>query len=383
MKLLKLLSVVGARPNFMKIAPLIRAFRKYPQVNHFLVHTGQHYDSNMSDVFFRELDIPCPEINLEVKSGSHAIQTARIMEGLEPILLHEKPDLVIVVGDVNSTMAAAIVAKKLCIPVAHVEAGLRSFDSRMPEEINRKLTDAISDFLFTPSPDADENLLKEGVNKKNIFQVGNCMIDTLFFELKKLEKKKQPIDFSEPLSLEGRGHGEGDPHRYAVLTLHRPSNVDNPKVFKNLLETFGKISKKIPIQFPIHPRTMERMKHFGLSTAKDITLLDPLSYVDFLKLYKNAAFVITDSGGIQEETTVLQIPCITLRENTERPITVTHGTNHLVGINQKKILKTVDTILKNKTRKTTKICHWDGKTAERIAKILVEKLGGSKRGERE
>ena len=358
MKSLKLLSVVGARPNFMKIAPLIRALKKHPQVKHFLVHTGQHYDPSMSDVFFRELDIPRPDINLEVKSGSHSVQTARVMEGLEPILLLEKPDAVIVVGDVNSTMAAAITAKKLGLPVAHVEAGLRSFDPRMPEEINRKLTDAISDFLFTPSPDGDENLLKEGVNKKNIFQVGNCMIDTLFFELNKLNKEKQ----TKPAE------------RYAVLTLHRPSNVDDPKILKNLLDTLGTISKKLPIRFPIHPRTLERMKQFGLTAALEITLMEPQGYVEFLKLYRNAALVITDSGGIQEETTALQIPCITLRDNTERPVTVTHGSNQLVGTNPEKILKAVDAVLKNKTRKISKIRHWDGKASERIAKILVRKL---------
>jgi UDP-N-acetylglucosamine 2-epimerase (non-hydrolysing) len=317
----------------MKIAPIMEEMAKYPeQFQQVLVHTGQHYDVNMSRIFFEELGIPRPDLYLGVGSGSHAEQTARIMVEFEKVVSGERPDLVVVVGDVNSTMACAIVAAKLWVPVAHVEAGLRSFDRRMPEEINRVVTDALSDYLFTTCQDANENLRQEGIPEEKIFFVGNVMIDTL------LKHKEQASALAVP------GQYGLEPGKYAVVTLHRPSNVDEPTVLKGILETLGEIAKRLPVIFPAHPRTQERIREFGLgdlvqSPKLPVTrssgeeqeskawLMEPLGYLEFLGLMADAGLVLTDSGGIQEETTILGVPCLTLRENTERPITVTEGTN--------------------------------------------------------
>jgi len=372
---MKLFLIAGARPNFMKIAPIIRAIKKHNNHNkNFpiqckLVHTGQHYDHEMSSTFFNDLSIPEPDIHLNVGSGTHAEQTGKVMIGLEKILLKEKSNLVMVVGDVNSTLAGALTAAKLHIPVAHVEAGLRSYDRRMPEEINRLLTDSISDYLFTPTEEANKNLIKEGIPPEKIHFVGDIMIDNLFFNLKKADKSK----IVEKLRLNSS---------YTLLTLHRPSNVDEKKKLKNIFQALNKISQKIPIVFPAHPRTKKRIEEFGLKNYLDrrIKLIEPLGFLDFLKLMKGAQFVITDSGGIQEETTVLQIPCLTLRDTTERPITITNGTNTLCGNDPKKIIKEVEKILKGKKKKIKSLEFWDGKTAERIIKILVTKPNLNKGG---
>ena len=363
--MIKILNIVGARPNFMKIAPIVREMRRREKdFLPLIVHTGQHYDAAMSDSFFADLDIPAPDFHLEVGSGSHAVQTARIMTAFEPVVLQEKPDWVLVVGDVNSTIACALVCAKLGIKVAHVEAGLRSRDRTMPEEINRILTDAISDLLLTTSPDADENLKNEGIAAEKIKFVGNVMIDSLFYNLKKADAS----GVREDLNLNGKD--------YAVLTLHRPSNVDEKNVFSGLLEALVKIGEKLPVVFPVHPRTKARISEFGFAAAvenSNIKLVEPLGYLDFMRLYSGARLVLTDSGGLQEETTALGIPCLTLRENTERPITIELGTNHLVGTNPEKIKQTAFEILdNNQTAKDKKIPPlWDGRAAERICKQLI------------
>ena len=361
---MKIISVVGARPNFMKIAPIIKAIQKKKNLTNILVHTGQHYDKKMSKLFFDELDIPKPDINMEVGSDTHAQQTAKIMTGFEKILINHKPDLVLVVGDVNSTMACAITAAKLNIPVGHIEAGLRSFDRTMPEEINRLVTDSISDFLFTTSADADQNLKKEGVPAKKIFLVGNVMIDTLIANTRKAKSSR----IMNRLALK-----ESD---FALVTLHRPSNVDEKNDLKNIIEIFLQLQKHTKIVFPIHPRTRLKMKEFGLlKKTKDFSRLiftEPLGYLDFLNLMMHCRMVFTDSGGIQEETSVLRIPCLTLRENTERPITVTHGTNVLVGLDRQRILREAERILHGQGKKGKDIPFWDGQAAKRIAGILAE-----------
>ncbi|MCS6873846.1 MAG: UDP-N-acetylglucosamine 2-epimerase (non-hydrolyzing) [Pyrinomonadaceae bacterium] len=364
--MLKVLNVVGARPNFMKIAPIMKIMKK--QESDFLpllVHTGQHYDFSMSEAFFKELEIPEPDFYLGVGSASHAVQTAKIMIAFEEVVTKEKPNWVVVVGDVNSTIACALVCAKLGIKVAHVEAGLRSRDRTMPEEINRILTDAISDLLFTTCEEANENLKAEGISAEKIEFVGNVMIDSLFFGLEKAKKSK----IRENLGIEGID--------YAVLTLHRPSNVDNEENFKQLLEALIEISRKIPIIFPAHPRTKTNMEKFGLEKAlnsSQIRLIEPLSYFDFLNLFSGAKFVMTDSGGLQEETTALAIPCLTLRENTERMITVEMGTNELVGTNPERIVAKAFEILDGKFEKVGKTPPlWDGKTAERICNALLRR----------
>jgi UDP-N-acetylglucosamine 2-epimerase (non-hydrolysing) len=354
----KILLIAGARPNFMKIAPLIHELQK-TNFSWKLVHTGQHYDAKLSDIFFTELNIPKPDYNLEVGSGSHAIQTAKIMEKFEPICIKEKPDLVIVVGDVNSTIACALVAKKLNIKVAHVEAGLRSFDNNMPEEINRKLTDCISDYLFVSEESGLRNLKNEGIDKEKIFFVGNIMIDSLFNNLEKINKSDASKVYNE---------------KYCILTLHRPSNVDNKDELKLLLFELIKISKLIKIIWPIHPRTKKNLLDLGLDNIineSNIILKDPIGYIDFLNLVKNSTFVLTDSGGLQEETTYLNIPCLTLRENTERPSTIDIGTNTL--LNKNEIIGNINLILAGKYKKGSIPQLWDGKTAERIIKILRDK----------
>ena len=361
--MLKVLNIVGARPNFMKIAPIVREMqRRENDFQPLIVHTGQHYDAAMSDSFFADLGIPKPDFHLEVGSASHAVQTARIMTAFEPVVLQEKPDWVLVVGDVNSTIACALVCAKLGIKVAHVEAGLRSRDRTMPEEINRILTDAISDLLLTTSQDADENLKAEGVSEDKIKFVGNVMIDSLFYSLKLAEKSK----VRENLDLIEKD--------YAVLTLHRPSNVDNEKTFGGLLDALILISEKLPIIFPVHPRTKANIEKFGLAEKvanSNIRLIEPLGYLDFMRLYSGAKIVLTDSGGLQEETTALSIPCLTLRENTERPITISHGTNHLVGTNPERIERAASEILNQPLTKDKKIPPlWDGHAAERICDTL-------------
>jgi len=362
--MIKVLNIVGARPNFMKIAPIVREMRRRDgDFLPLIVHTGQHYDAAMSDSFFADLDIPAPDFHLEVGSASHAVQTARIMTAFEPVVLQEKPDWVLVVGDVNSTIACALVCAKLGIKVAHVEAGLRSRDRTMPEEINRILTDAISDLLLTTSPDADENLKSEGIAADKIKFVGNVMIDSLFYNLKKAETS--PV--RENLNLNGK--------KYAVVTLHRPSNVDEKNIFQGLLEALARIGEKLPVIFPVHPRTKARISEFGFAETienSNVKLVEPLGYLDFMRLYSGAALVLTDSGGLQEETTALGIPCLTLRENTERPITIQLGTNNLVGTNPEKIKQTAFEILENnQNSKDKKIPPlWDGRAAERICNEL-------------
>lgn len=393
----KWILVAGARPNFMKIAPLIRAIHAFNDLNSdiikpLLVHTGQHYDANMSDAFFNDLGLPEPDINLGIGSGSHGEQTGRVLIEFENVLFQEEPDLVIVVGDINSTIACTLAAVKLHIPVAHVEAGLRSFDRRMPEEINRIVTDALSDYLFTPSEDGDENLFKEGISQEKIYLVGDIMVDSLLFNLERAKK----TDILERLGLRRKSltdHCQLTTD-YCLLTLHRPSNVDNKESFTRIVQGLLQVSSKIPIIFPMHPRTQKQIKMFGLESdfvfhrAPDLRLedyydrqgvkrkihsFDPVGYLDFLNLMANSKLVLTDSGGIQEETTVLEIPCITLRDTTERPITLTEGTNVLVKDDPKKIVEETSKILNGNSKKGKCPSLWDGHTAERIVKILAGK----------
>lgn len=349
--------VVGARPNFMKAGPVVAGLQNFPGVRQSIVHTGQHYDINMSDVFFAELRIPKPDINLQVGSGTHAQQTANIMIGFETFVLEEKPDLAVVYGDVNSTIAAALVCAKLLIPVAHVEAGLRSFDMTMPEEINRILTDRIADLLFTPSVDGNENLLREGIPEQKIRLVGNVMIDSLVQLLPKVESYKQ----------------QGLPDRYALVTMHRPSNVDNSEFLGKLLQALKNIAQDISVVFPIHPRTRQRLLEYGFNINEygGIKFTEPLSYLQFLALQSQAAVVITDSGGIQEETTYLGIPCITMRENTERPITTTLGTNVLIGNSTSQLCAAVKKAVYGHRPQRIIPPLWDGHTAERIAESIT------------
>jgi UDP-N-acetylglucosamine 2-epimerase (non-hydrolysing) len=359
---MKILLIVGARPNFMKVGPVFFALKNTPEFEPLLIHTGQHYDKNLSKIFFQELGFPEPDRYLGVGSGTHARQTARIMIEFEKVLFEEMPDLIMVAGDVNSTIACALDAAKLHIPVAHLEAGLRSFDMTMPEEINRILTDAISRILLTPSIDANENLLREGIPKERIFFVGNAMIDSL----RKYEKLADQSVILEKLGLKNESYG--------VITLHRPSNVDIKDNLEKILSAFEIIEKSLPLVFPIHPRARKQIESFGLLTKvesmKNLLLIDPVGYLDFLHLEKHAKIVLTDSGGIQEETTVLGIPCLTLRKNTERPITIKNGTNELVGTNPEKIIESTERILAGQHKVGSIPQYWDGKTALRVAKVL-------------
>jgi len=361
---LKILNIVGARPNLVKMGPLLREMGKHPEIKALLVHTGQHYDERLSDVFFRQMGIPEPDVNLGVGSGSHAWQTAEILKGIEPILLEHRPDLVLVVGDVNSTVAASLAAAKLGIPVAHVESGLRSFDRSMPEEINRILTDALADYLFVTEEDAVENLLREGRPRTSIHLVGNVMIDALrhFLPLAKNSKLTTELGLTQ-------GNGSGF-QPFAVLTLHRPSNVDSPETLERLLEVIEEISRRLPIIFPVHPRTQTMIARLGRENSSQLKLIPPASYLDFLSLLSRAAFVLTDSGGIQEETTALGVPCLTLRENTERPVTVVQGTNEIVGLDSSKIRAAVDAILAGKWKTGSLPELWDGHASERIIDVL-------------
>ena len=362
---MKILHVVGARPNFMKIAPVIKALVNKKGVRQILVHTGQHYDTNMSAIFFAQLGIPASDINLGVGSGSHAVQTAQIMTRLENVLLEENPDMVLVPGDVNSTLAAALVCAKLLIPIGHVEAGLRSFDRTMPEEINRLVTDQIADLLFTPSIDGDENLIREGIAPEKIHFVGNVMIDTLVRLLPEARLRWPAL--CSTLKIED--------HPYVLVTLHRPSNVDEPMMLAKIMETLEDISKKIHIIFSIHPRTRARIAESGLRISENrrFQMIEPLGYMDFLSLQQRAKLVITDSGGIQEETTYLGVPCLTVRENTERPVTVSIGTNILVGQDMSRLRSEVDRILDGGVKRCAVPSLWDGKASERIADIIVSR----------
>lgn len=362
--MIKVINVVGARPNFMKVAPIVEAMkRREREFTPLVVHTGQHYDAAMSDAFFRDLDLPQPDVYLGVGSASHAAQTAAVMERFEPVVIEHKPDWVLVVGDVNSTLACALVCAKLGVKVAHVEAGLRSRDRTMPEEINRLLTDQIADLLLTPSADANENLLAEGIPEARIRLVGNVMIDSL---IKHLPRAQESDAVRKDLQL----------NEYAVLTLHRPSNVDDPTTLKRILEAIEEISKRIPVVFPVHPRAkkmiLELPSSERLASVPGLWFIHPLGYLDFLGLYSRARLVLTDSGGIQEETSFLGIPCLTLRENTERPITVTVGTNRIVGNDPEKIITAAFDALDANTNKVATIPLWDGRTAERIVDELLK-----------
>lgn len=393
---LKILSVVGARPNFMKVAAICDAVKEFNQlslgeeIQHVLIHTGQHYDANMSDFFFNDLELPKPDLFLGVGSASHSEQTAKIMERFEGVLLKEKPKIVIVVGDVNSTLACALVTKKTCcsgaregasyIPsLAHVEAGLRSFDRTMPEEINRIVTDSVSDYLFTTEESANRNLVSEGAPQQKIHFVGNVMIDTL---LRHRTKAKESTILSDLQLSNGAGA-----KAFAILTLHRPSNVDDKETFSRMLEAFLEISKRMPVIFPAHPRTLKRIQEADLAdyfvdhfmegpepwdSRVRIRLVPPLGYLDFLSLMSEAKIVLTDSGGIQEETTILGVPCITLRENTERPVTLEDGTNVLVGSNPELIVKEFTKISNGQVKGHSSPKYWDGHAAKRILKVLVD-----------
>jgi UDP-N-acetylglucosamine 2-epimerase (non-hydrolysing) len=368
---MKILHVVGARPNFMKVAPILAELRKHPGAEQVLVHTGQHYDEKMSDVFFQDLGMPAPDVHLGVGSGSHAQQTAKVMVAIEPVLVDHRPDIVVLAGDVNSTLAVALVASKLGIRIAHVEAGLRSRDWTMPEEVNRVLTDRLSDLLFTPSRDGDENLAREGIDPARVHFVGNVMIDSLRAAL--------------PRARESRIHAQlGVPERaYALATLHRPSNVDEPELLAKVLGALAEVAARLPIVFPIHPRTRARLSADAnlrdrAASARGLQLVDPLGYLDFLALVADAQFVLTDSGGIQEETTALGVPCLTLRENTERPVTVEVGTNTLVGTDPAQIVPQSIAVLEGRGKKGRIPELWDGRAAERIARILVDARRGAR-----
>jgi UDP-N-acetylglucosamine 2-epimerase (non-hydrolysing) len=394
--MMKLMLVAGARPNFMKIAALIEAIEAHNsaggRINYVLVHTGQHYDDRMSEVFFRELGLPEADVNLGVGSSSHASQTAAIMTKFEPVLLHERPDVLVIVGDVNSTVACSLVASKTVYPskhgchsrpiIAHVEAGLRSFDRSMPEEINRVVTDTLSDFLFITEKTAEENLIREGVDQRKIHFVGNTMVDTLL----RHSVKAADSDILRRLGISSKSELDGTVSPYGVVTLHRPSNVDHYETFRGILEALAVLGKTMPVFFPVHPRTIARMREFEIASSinfksvadgdsraaslRGIVALEPLSYFDFLCLISKARIVLTDSGGIQEETTVLGIPCLTLRENTERPVTITEGTNVLVGTNKEAIVRhALKKIGKTETPKRPEL--WDGHAADRIIDILT------------
>jgi UDP-N-acetylglucosamine 2-epimerase (non-hydrolysing) len=349
----------------MKIAPLMEAYRRSPSIEPLLVHTGQHYDEALSDLFFNQLGIPRPDINLEIGSGSHAVQTAEIMKAFEPVVLDRKPDAVLVVGDVNSTIACGLVAVKLGIRLIHVEAGLRSRDWTMPEEINRILTDRISDFLFCTEQNGVDNLLGEGIDRKKVFLVGNVMIDTLLRHREKADRSR----ILATLKLE--------PRRYAVLTLHRPANVDDPAIFGRILDALEVIQRDLPIVFPVHPRTKKNLTGSALGQRvegmKSLRLVEPLGYLDFLKLMSESRLVLTDSGGIQEETTILKLPCLTLRDNTERPSTVEAGGNQIVGRDPQRILAAYRKIVQGPPVEIKTPPLWDGHAAERIVRILAEK----------
>ncbi|OGC22888.1 UDP-N-acetylglucosamine 2-epimerase [candidate division WOR-1 bacterium RIFOXYB2_FULL_42_35] len=361
----KIISVVGARPNFMKLAPVARELDRHKnKLRHLILHTGQHYDKNMSKIFFEELDIPKPQINLGVGSGGHGQQTGMIMAKFEKVCYKEKPDLVLVYGDINSTMAAALVSRKLHIPVAHIEAGFRAHDLTIPEEVNRLVTDVVSDYLFSISAEETKNLRLEGIGRDKIFEVGDIMADSLLF----FKRKALTLQTWASLGLKQRG--------YALLTLHRPSNVDDRNVLKNIFAAIKKIAQKIPVVFPVHPRTRKMIQQFDLDGVKNIKFIPPLGYLDFLSLLMSSGFVLTDSGGVQLEASVLNLPCLTLRKVVERKSTLASGTNVLVGNNASKIVGEAGKIIIDfgKRKPVKKLPWiWDGKTAQRIVRILIEK----------
>jgi len=359
----KILLIVGARPNFMKMAPLYFELTRAEGFEPVIVHTGQHYDYAMSQAFFEDLQLPESHHYLGVGSGSHAEQTAKVMIEFEKVLVQERPDLVVVFGDVNSTVACSLTAKKQLVPVAHVEAGLRSFDETMPEEINRRVTDAISDLLLTPSIDGDENLRREGAQDGRVRCVGNIMIDSLVTILGRVSADLEAQTLGD-LALE-----QGS---YVLVTLHRPSNVDEPESLRQILVYLNRLSEKLPVVFPMHPRTRKNIERFGIdiALARDLRIIEPVRYREFIVLQKNARFVLTDSGGIQEETTYLRLPCLTLRPNTERPITITQGTNELVDMGT--IAEKSDRILSGRWKEGTIPALWDGRTAERIVHVFQE-----------
>lgn len=366
---MKIISIVGTRPNFMKIAPIVRELNKIDHIESLLLHTGQHYDQKMSKIFFDELEIPKPDIELNIGSDSQAKQVAKIMVAFEDVCDEIYPDAIIVVGDVNSTMACTLVAAKKGIKVFHIEAGIRSGDKEMPEEINRLVTDSISDYLLPPSEDAVENLIKEGHSKDKIELVGNIMIDTLKYNQSKIQESEVLIKYN--LS----------PGNYAVLTMHRPSNVDNKEVLTNLIDTIEYTQNRIKVIYPMHPRTKKMLTQFNLYDRvlglSNLIITESLGYIDFGKLVSNAKFIITDSGGLQEETTVYNVPCITIRKNTERPITISEGTNELAGTDKKKIISLVDKILSDNWKTGSQPKLWDGKTAQRVVKYILNKTKDS------
>ena len=355
----RILLVAAARPNFMKVAPVWRALDALKQFHITLVHTGQHYDDNMSKVFFDDLRLPRPDVHMGVGSGTHGEQTAKVILAFEPVMKDADPDLVVVVGDVNSTMACTLVSVKLDVPVAHVEAGLRSFDRKMPEEINRMVTDILCDLLFTTSPEARDNLLREGVDDQKIHFVGNVMIDSLRFYAADAEKS----NILETLGLEKK--------KYGLVTLHRPSNVDDAFQLAKLMQALVEIGAECPLIFPVHPRTRHVMERAGIEVpGSRMRLVDPIGYLDFMKLMTYSCMVLTDSGGIQEETTALGIPCLTIRENTERPVTVTEGTNRLVGIDPARIASEARDVLRHGVQNARVPELWDGNAAPRIAQVI-------------
>jgi UDP-N-acetylglucosamine 2-epimerase (non-hydrolysing) len=358
-----ILLVAGARPNFMKVAPVWRALDALEQFRLVLVHTGQHYDDNMSKVFFEDLKLPKPDFHLGVGSGSHAEQTAKVMLAFEPVLLDSDPDLVVVVGDVNSTMACTLVAVKRDVPVAHVEAGLRSFDRTMPEETNRMVTDILSDLLFIHSAEARDNLVREGVDDAKIHFTGNVMIDSLQFYMPDAEKSK----ILQTLGLE--------PGKYGLVTLHRPSNVDDAEVLVPLMDALAVIGRDCPLVFPVHPRTRHVLERIGIEAdERHVRLIEPVGYLDFVRLMRYSSVVLTDSGGIQEETTALGIPCLTIRDNTERPVTVTVGTNRLVGTEPERIVAEAHEALRHGASGAKVPDRWDGQAAPRIAQVIAKFL---------
>lgn len=360
MRKLRMMCVVGARPNFIKLAALLDEAGRHPEVSPLLVNTGQHSSPDMSEKLFRDLELPRPDINLKVSGGTHTQQTARIMKRLEPVMIRHDPDVLVVVGDVNSTMAAALVAAKSGIPIAHVEAGLRSFDRHMPEEVNRIVTDALAEYLFASEPSAVANLQAEGIARERIFFVGNVMIDTLL----RFRAKAASSPVLELLGVAGQD--------YAVATLHRPSNADAPDRLRELFCALGKIAERLPVIFPVHPRTRQRLEAAGITNA-DVRTINPMGYLDFVKLMSEARMVLTDSGGIQEETTILGTPCLTLRENTERPITIQQGTNILVGLDPEAVLRAACECLAARHWSRPAPPLWDGKAASRIMNVLLER----------
>jgi UDP-N-acetylglucosamine 2-epimerase (non-hydrolysing) len=362
--------IVGARPNFMKIAPIVRALDAHGGLNYKIIHTGQHYDRDMNDVFFEELGIPEPDVFMAAGGGSHSEQTSKIMVAFEKLCQAQRPDAVLVVGDVNSTLACSVTAKKLCIAVAHVEAGLRSGDMAMPEEINRLVTDSISDWFFATEQSAVENLKREGKAEAAVHYVGHVMVDNVLFQLERLSRTD--VSGSDVEDFKARATVNGG--RYGVVTMHRPSNVDEPVTMARIGGALREVATELPLIFPLHPRTRANMEAAGIDLGPNVTLVGPQSYMRFLNLWKDATVVLTDSGGLQEETTALGVPCITLRENTERPVTVEEGSNVLVGSDPEQIVDEVRRVLRGQGKQGRRPALWDGRASERIVEVLAKEL---------